>query len=56
MIQLELYQPDDGEMIQKLLPALRWQLSESRDLVAGLEWRSFGDARLGLKLELWHRF
>jgi len=56
MLQAELYLPEESEMIWKLLPALRWSLSSRRELVTGVEWRSSGSARLGLKVELWHRF
>ncbi|WP_283967259.1 hypothetical protein [Tritonibacter sp. AK171] len=56
ILRTELYQPDGGEMIWKALPGLRWQLSPQREVLTGLEWRSFGAERLGLTVELWHRF
>ncbi len=56
IVQVELYQPDYGDLAWKILPGLRWRLSPDRELLTGLEWRSFGEARLGLKVELWHRF
>ncbi|WP_254868711.1 hypothetical protein [Phaeobacter sp. HF9A] len=55
-MQVELYQPDRGELAWKLLPALRYALSEQREVIAGVELRSFGAHRVGLRLELWQRF
>ena len=56
ILQIELYQPRDAALVSKLLPGLRWSLRNERELLTGVEWRSFGDTRLGLRLELWHRF
>ncbi len=56
LLQVELYQPRNGELLWKLLPGVRFQLSPQRELITGLEIRSFGDARYGLRMELWHRF
>jgi len=52
----EIFQPDAGARIWKVLPGLRWRLSPKRELLTGLEWRSFGQERLGLTLEVWQRF
>ncbi|TNJ44851.1 hypothetical protein FGE21_07040 [Phaeobacter sp. B1627] len=56
LLQVELYQPRGGDLLWKLLPGLRFRLTPQRELVTGLEIRSFGDARYGLRMELWHRF
>ncbi len=56
IVQLELYQPDQGALSWKLLPGLRWQLAPGRELLCGLELRSAGQDRVGLHLALWHRF
>lgn len=56
ILQLEAYKADGADLLWKVLPGLRFPLSQDRTLVAGLEWRSFGDNRLGLHLALWHRF
>lgn len=56
IVQLELYQPDQGVLSWKLLPGLRWQLAPGRELLCGLELSSARQGRVGLNLALWHRF